>query len=57
MVGIVPGGDTGAYECAMWNLLGDRPVTALVFDAFGEGTPCQDPSEGRIYTQIYSIYK
>ena len=36
LVGIVPGSDTGAIEIAMWNLLGSRPVTMLVWDSFGE---------------------
>ena len=35
MVGIVPGSDTGAIELAMWNLLGLKPVTMLVWDSFG----------------------
>ena len=36
-IGIVPGSDTGAYEMAMWTMLGARPVTALAWDSFGEG--------------------
>ena len=35
LVGIVPGSDTGAIEIAMWNLLGLKPVTMLVWDSFG----------------------
>ncbi len=35
LVGIVPGSDTGAIEIAMWNLLGTKPVTMLVWDSFG----------------------
>ena len=35
LVGIVPGSDTGAIEIAMWNLLGPKPVTMLVWDSFG----------------------
>ena len=35
LVGIVPGSDTGAIEIAMWNLLGSKPVTMLVWDSFG----------------------
>lgn len=35
---IVPGGDTGAVEMALWNLLGDaRGVDVLAWDAFGLG--------------------
>jgi phosphoserine aminotransferase len=36
-IGIVPASDTGAYEMAMWCLLGARPVTALAWESFGEG--------------------
>ena len=35
LLGIVPGSDTGAIEIAMWNLLGSKPVTMLVWDSFG----------------------
>ena len=36
-IGIVPGSDTGAFELAMWTMLGERPVTALAWESFGEG--------------------
>jgi phosphoserine aminotransferase len=36
-IGIVPASDTGAYEMAMWTLLGARPVTAVAWESFGEG--------------------
>ncbi len=37
LVGILPGSDTGAFEAAMWILLGPRPVTVLVWESFSEG--------------------
>lgn len=33
-LGIVPGSDTGALEIALWTMLGERPVDALVWDSF-----------------------
>jgi phosphoserine aminotransferase len=37
LVGILPGSDTGAFEAAMWTILGPRPVTVLVWESFSEG--------------------
>ena len=37
LVGIVPASDTGAVECALWSLLGARPVTMLAWESFGQG--------------------
>ncbi|MDA8126646.1 MAG: phosphoserine transaminase [Deltaproteobacteria bacterium] len=37
LVGIMPASDTGAFEAAMWSLLGPRPVTVLAWESFSEG--------------------
>lgn len=34
-VAITPASDTGAFEMAMWSLLGPKPVDVLVWDLFG----------------------
>lgn len=36
-IGIMPASDTGAFECAMWSLLGARPCTMLAWESFGQG--------------------
>ena len=37
LVAIMPASDTGAFECAMWSLLGPKPITVLVWESFSEG--------------------
>jgi len=37
LVGIMPASDTGAFEAALWSLLGPLPVTVLVWESFSEG--------------------
>jgi phosphoserine aminotransferase len=36
-IGILPASDTGAFECAMWSLLGPRGVDVIAFESFGQG--------------------
>ena len=37
LVGIMPASDTGAFEAALWSLLGARGVDVLAFESFGSG--------------------
>ena len=36
-IGIVPASDTGAFEMAMWSLLGERPAEMVAWESFGSG--------------------
>ena len=37
LLGLVPASDTGAFEMAMWSLLGARPVDVFSWESFGAG--------------------
>ena len=37
LIGIVPASDTGAFEMAMWTMLGERDIDVLAWESFGSG--------------------
>ena len=51
-IGIVPGSDTGAFELAMWAMLGERPVTALAWESFGEGWVTDAVKQLKLYPTV-----
>lgn len=51
-IGIVPASDTGAYEMAMWSLLGARPATMLAWESFGEGWVTDAVKQLKIEAQV-----
>ncbi len=36
-IGIVPASDTGAFEMALWSMLGARPIDVLAWESFSSG--------------------
>lgn len=55
LLGLVPGSDTGAFEMAMWNLLGARPVDVVYFESFGKAWA--DDISGQLKLDNVNFYK
>jgi phosphoserine aminotransferase len=55
LLGLVPGSDTGAFEMAMWNLLGARPVDVVYFESFGK--TWADDISGQLKLDNVNVYK
>ncbi len=56
-IGIVPASDTGAFEMAMWSLLGEQPAEMVAWESFGAGwvtdVAKQLKIEHRVHTADY----
>ncbi len=53
-LGILPGSDTGAFEAAMWSLLGPRPADVLSFESFSEGWATDAVKQLRLEARVLS---
>ncbi len=60
VLGIVPGSDTGAFEMALWSMLGMRPVDVFSWESFGDGwvtdiTKQLKPESVHVYSSEYGV--
>ncbi len=53
-LGIMPGSDTGAFEAAMWSLLGARGADVLSFESFSEGWATDTVKQLQIDSRVLS---
>ncbi|MBF9048379.1 phosphoserine transaminase [Roseobacter sp. HKCCD9010] len=53
-IGIVPASDTGAFEMAMWNLLGARPVEMVAWESFGAGWVTDVVKQLKIEAEVHT---
>ncbi|MFT6932783.1 MAG: phosphoserine aminotransferase, partial [Paracoccaceae bacterium] len=52
-IGIVPASDTGAYELAMWSMLGERPAEMVAWESFGAGWVTDVVKQLKIEAQVH----
>lgn len=53
-IGIVPASDTGAFEMAMWSLLGGRPAEMVAWESFGAGWVTDVVKQLKIEAQVHT---
>ena len=53
-IGIVPASDTGAFEMAMWSLLGERPAAMVAWESFGAGWVTDVVKQLKIEAQVHT---
>jgi phosphoserine aminotransferase len=52
-IGLFAGSDTGAFECAMWSLLGPRTVDVLVWESFSKDWATDITKQLKIRSNVY----
>jgi phosphoserine aminotransferase len=52
-IGLFAGSDTGAFECAMWSLLGPRTVDVLVCESFSKDWAIDVTKQLKIKSNVY----